>query len=106
MRRGRRMGDEALCVAEIVADLEDLKRIHKAERVFLAALDLEGDHRPASRHLTLGERGLRMIGTPRIEHANDLLASGKKVRDRRGGGAMALDAQGESFKTLQQHPGI
>ena len=32
MRRGRRMGDEALGVAEIVGDARDLQRVEAAER--------------------------------------------------------------------------
>jgi hypothetical protein len=43
MRRGRRMGDEALGVAEIVGDPRDLQRVEAAERAGLAALDLEAD---------------------------------------------------------------
>src|SRR6266849_11218872 len=43
MRRGRRMGDETLGVAEIVRDPRDLKRVEAAECTCLAALDLEAD---------------------------------------------------------------
>src|ERR687896_535368 len=48
MRRGRRMGDEALGVAEIVGDARDLQRIEDAEGGGLAALDLEADQRRAA----------------------------------------------------------
>ena len=41
MRRGRRMGDQALGVAEIVGDAHELERVLEAERAGLAALDLE-----------------------------------------------------------------
>ena len=47
MRRRRRMGDEALGVAEVVGDLDDLQRVGEAEGRGLAALDVE--RRPACR---------------------------------------------------------
>src|SRR6185369_16741781 len=62
MRRGCRMRDEALGVAEIVRDLRELQLVEHAERGRLAALDLEADQRRAAAHLLLHQRGLRMIG--------------------------------------------
>src|SRR3989442_15117043 len=50
MRGGRRMGDEALGVAEIVRDARDPQRVEAAERGLLAALDLEADQRRAGAH--------------------------------------------------------
>ena len=41
--RGRGMRDEALGVAEIVADLDQLERILEGKRGRLAAFDFEGD---------------------------------------------------------------
>ena len=49
VRRRRRMGDEALGVAEIVADANELERVLKAERGLLAALDLERNQGRAAR---------------------------------------------------------
>src|SRR5213595_565242 len=43
MRRGGRMGDEALGVAEIVGNPRDLQRVEATERRRLAAFDLEAD---------------------------------------------------------------
>src|SRR5271165_486804 len=43
MRRRRRMRDEALGVAEIVADANELERILETERGVLAAFDVERD---------------------------------------------------------------
>src|ERR1700756_4179577 len=51
MGGGRRMGDEALGIAEIVGDARELERIEAAERARLAALDLEADQRRAAAHL-------------------------------------------------------
>ncbi len=69
MRRGRGMGDQALGVAEIVADAHQRERVLEAERRFLAALDLEGDERRAAMHLPAHHVGLRMIGPARIDQA-------------------------------------
>src|SRR5580698_11298329 len=55
----RRMGNEALGVAEIVADANELKCVLKAERRLLAARDLESDERRAAAHLLLRDLGLR-----------------------------------------------
>src|SRR5271167_2806135 len=61
MRRRRRMRDEALGVAEIIADANELERILEAERGVLAALDVEGDEGGAAAHLFLRDFGLRVV---------------------------------------------
>ncbi len=43
MGGGRRMGDQALGVAEVVRHVDQLKRVEEVEGRLLAALDLEGD---------------------------------------------------------------
>ena len=51
MRRRRRMRDQALGVAEIVGDADELERVEEAERACLAAFDLErasASSRPSS----------------------------------------------------------
>ena len=106
MRRGGGVGDETLRVAEVVADLDDLERIHAAEGRILAALDLEGDQRAARRHLPLGERGLRMIGAAGIVDARHVLARGEEIGDGRSRGDVPLDANRKRLETFQQHPGI
>src|ERR1700722_569508 len=62
VRRRRRVRDQALGVAEIVADADELERVLETERSLLAALDLESDQGRAATHLLLHHRGLRMIG--------------------------------------------
>src|SRR5437879_6562598 len=47
MGRGRRMGDEAFGVAEVVGNPRKLQRVQTTERPRLAALDLESDERRA-----------------------------------------------------------
>src|SRR5215510_15828932 len=69
VRRGRRMRDQALGVAEIVADFDELERILKTERAGLAAGHLECDQSRTRPHLLLRERGLRMIGAAWIKQA-------------------------------------
>src|SRR3546814_21178322 len=51
VRRRRRMGDEALGVAEIVGDVDKAKRVHHATRARLSAGHLEGPTRAAALHL-------------------------------------------------------
>src|ERR1051326_2566139 len=58
VRRRRRMGDEAFGAAEIVADANELERILKPERRFLAAFVLERPQRRAAAHLLLNHGGL------------------------------------------------
>src|SRR5215471_21350504 len=61
MRGGGGMRDQALGVAQIVADAHELERVLEAERRRFAALDLEGDQRRARTHLAQRDRGLRMV---------------------------------------------
>src|ERR1700730_18598114 len=84
MRGRRRMGNEALGVAEIVADAHELERVLKTERALLAALDLEPDHRRAAAHLLLRHFGLRMIRPARIDQARNLAMLGERRRKCRG----------------------
>ncbi len=49
VRGRRRMGDEALGVAEIVADANEIERVLKAECAALAAFDIEGGKKAAFR---------------------------------------------------------
>src|SRR3546814_1054499 len=69
VRRRRRMGDEALGVAEIVGDVDKAKRVHHAKRARLSAGDLEGHQRAAALHLALRQRRLRVRSE---EHTSEL----------------------------------
>src|ERR1700682_4752500 len=62
MGGGRRMGDKALGVAEIVRNPRQLQRVETTERRRLAALDLEADQRRSRAHLLLHQGGLWVIG--------------------------------------------
>ena len=66
------MRDQALGVAEIIADADEPERVLETERRLLAALDLEGDQRRAAAHLLLHDRRLRMIGPAGIDQARNL----------------------------------
>src|SRR3954467_4097091 len=81
MRRGGRMRDEALGVAEIVRDLGKLELVEHAERRLLAALDLEADQRRAAAHLLLHEGCLRMIGAAGIAQPRNLRMARQHVGD-------------------------
>src|SRR5690606_20571866 len=59
MRRRCRMRDEALGIAQVVGNLDDLKSVGETERAFLAALDLDADHAAAQFHLAHGKLMLR-----------------------------------------------
>src|SRR5262249_19407211 len=106
MGSGGGMRDEALGIAEIVADLDDLKRVHEAEGLTLPAFDLEGDHGTTASHLPLGERCLRMIGTPGMEYARCLFAIGEEIGNRRRRIAMPLNTQRQRLQPLEEYPGI
>ena len=106
MRRRGRMRDEALGVAEIIADLENRERIHEAERALLVALHLEGNHRAAAIHLLQSQLVLRMIASARIEHALNLGTIGEEIGYGSRRGAMSIDPQRQRLQTLEQYPGI
>ena len=105
MRRGRGMRHEALGVAQIVRDIDQLQRLLQTERGVLAG-DLERHDAAAAAHLRAGEFVLRMILAEGIEHAGDFLLAGQEIRDLRGVGAMGRHPQIERLEALQMHPGI
>ena len=76
MRRGRRMGDEALGVAKIVRDPRDLQAVEAAERTGLAALDLETDQ---------GRAGDRNSGAGSDSNRNSCRDCGGKSTDTYSG---------------------
>ena len=82
VRGGRRMGDQALGVAEIVGDAHQLERVLERERALLAARHLERDQRRAAAHLLLHDRGLRMVRPARIDQPRHLRMLGQRVGDR------------------------
>src|ERR1039458_4452882 len=83
MRRGCRMGDEALGIAEIVGDPRQLQRVEKAERPGLAALDLETDQGRSGTHLFLDQRRLWMIGAAGINQPRDFRVLRQDIGDGR-----------------------
>src|SRR5262245_3906483 len=83
MRRGRRVRDQALGIAEIVADAHEPERVLEAERGLLTALDVERHQRRARSHLPSGDLGLRMVRPARIDEARNLRMAGKRSRYRR-----------------------
>src|SRR5262249_36047833 len=107
LMRGRCwMGDKALRVAEVVRDPDELERIEKAKRAFLAAFDLELAERGTRAHLLLDDIGLRMVGPAGIDQSRDLLVSGKRGGDRAGIVGLSLDAHRQGLKSFKQDPRI
>ena len=106
MRRRRRMGDEALRIAEIVRDIDEPQRVEKAEAVLLAAGDVKADQAATLLHLAARHFVLRVAGQPGVEHASNLRVSFEIPGDRQGGAALALDPKLERLEPLQQQPGV
>ncbi len=100
------MGDQALGVAQIVADAHELERVLETERRRFAALDLEGHQRRARAHLPERDRGLGMIGAARIDEARDLGMLGERHRDGRRRVGLPLHPDRERLQSLEQHPGV
>ena len=92
VRRRRRMRDQALGVAEIVGDADELERVEEAEGAVFAALHLERAQRRARLHLLGDHGGLRMVGPARIDQPADLLVPGERIGDRAGGLGLPLHA--------------
>ena len=107
MRRRRRMRDEALRVAEIVGDLDDLKRAQHVEGAALAALHVKGDH-GAGRRSSGGWRAAccGWLGVARDSRALDRRMLGEHVGDLRRRFRLPRHPHLQRLERLQQHPGI
>src|SRR6266436_8877052 len=77
------MGDQALGIAEIVADADDLERVLEPERGGLASFDLEGHKGRAPTHLPAHDLRLRMVRSAGIDQARYLRMFGQGDRDGR-----------------------
>ncbi len=75
------MRDQALGVAEIVGNRDDLERILQRKRRVLAALQLEADQRRAAGHLLGDDVGLRMVLAAGIDDLGDLGMVGEEIGD-------------------------
>src|SRR3984957_15534021 len=106
MGRRLRMGDEAFGVAEIVGNANDRKRVGDPESRRLAAGDFERHDRAAAFHLPFGEGGLRMIGAPRVEGAEDRRMLADEIRDPACAACLLPDTHRQSLQRLQQRPGV
>ena len=108
MRRGRRMGDQALGVAEIVGDAHELERVLEAER--------RRSCRPRPRSATSVEPpricfctivGLRMVRPARIDQPRR--PSGCSASATATFAAVSVcraHAHRERLQALEQHPGV
>ena len=98
------MGDEALGVAQIVGDLDDLQGVGEGEGALLAAGHVEGQHRAAARHLAHGQLVLGMILAGGIEHAGDFRARGEIIGDRHGVALLLAQTHRQGLQPLQHDP--
>ena len=107
LMRGRSwVRDQALGVAEIVGDADELQGIEEAEGALLAALDLERAQRRSRLHLPGDDVGLRMVGAAGIDQPADLLVAGERVRHRGRILGLLVHAQRQGLQTFQHHPGV
>ena len=106
MGRGCGMGDQALCITEIIADAHQLESVLKTKGGGLAALDLEGKQRGTAAHLPLRNVCLRVVGTAGIDQPGNLGMLDERHRERCGRIGLPPHAHGKSLQSLEQHPGI
>ena len=106
MRRGRRMGDEAFRIAQIIGNDNEGKPICKSKGRRLAASDLERHKRAAARHLPLDDIGLGMIWAARVENPQNVAVAAQEFGDPFGGFRLLANAQGKGFERFQENPGV
>jgi NADH dehydrogenase len=99
------VSDERFGVAEVVGDVDQPQFVQHLESPFLSgafgAVEREGDHRPASRHLSLGEVVLRVRWQVRVAHPTHRRVGRQEFRDPVRRGIAVLDANGHGLEALQ-----
>ena len=106
VRRRRRMGDQALGVAEIVGDAHELERVLERKRALLAAGHLERHERRAAAHLLGDDRGLRMVRPAGIDQPRHLRMLGKLGRHLARGVGLRAHAHRQRLQSLEHDPGV
>ena len=103
VRRRSRMDDERLDIRDIGQQAEDLEMVDELLGRLSAALDLEReDGDTAVREVLLVELVVRMIRQGRMVDLIDMRVLGEVVDDLEGVLDMALDAQRQRLRALQQ----
>src|SRR5215831_12690318 len=106
MRRGCRVSEEALGVAEIIGDVHQPQRLGDAEGLLLSADYLESHDAAARCHLPFGQAVLGMILAERVKHARHVPLARQKLRDLGRTAAVFFHPQFESLDALQMQPSI
>ena len=107
VRRRSRMDDERLDIRDIGQQAEDLEMVDELLGRLSAALDLEReDGDTAVREVLLVELVVRMIRQSRMVDLRDMRVLGEVVDDLEGVLDMALDAQRQRLRALQQQERI
>ena len=107
VRRRSRMDDERLDVRDIGQQAEDLQVVDELLGRLSAALDLERENRDAAiREVLLVELMIRMVRHSRVIDLLDMRVLGKVVDDLECVLDVALDAQRQRLRALQQQEGI
>ena len=104
VRRRRRMGDQALGVAEIVGDAHDLERVLERERALLAAATSNATSVEPPRICFCDDRGLRMVRPAGIDQPRHLRMLGERVRDLAGGVGLRAHAHRQRLQALEHAP--
>lgn len=101
------MDDERLDVRDIGQQAEDLQVVDELLGRLSAALDLERENRDAAiREVLLVELMVRMVRKSRVIDFRDMRVLGEVVDDLECVLNVALDAQRQRLRALQQQEGI
>ena len=103
MRRGRRMGDEALRIAQIICNGDEGKPVAESKRRLFAAANLKRDEGAAAGHLPLDELGLGMIRPARVADVEDMAVAAQKFGDPFGALACCERAR-QGFRAISGKP--
>src|SRR4030081_873071 len=96
------MLDEAFDAAQTLRQCEQTAALeHAARRLEAPAQYRRDDAAETTRHLSLGERVLRMTRQPRVVHALDLGLLFEELRDGERIGAVSLHAQRQRLDAPQ-----
>ena len=100
------MGYQALGVAEIVGDADDLQRVLEAECGLPSALHLKADQRRTALHLAGDDVGLGMVVATRIDHLRHLRMAGEMSGQPASAFGLLPDPERQRLQPLEQCPGV
>ena len=98
--------DEGLDAAERLGEREEPHALEEVAGLGEAALEEDGDHAAEARHLPLRDVVLRVGGEARVDDALDAVVRFEELGDARGGGVVALHAEGEGLGAAEGEVGV